>query len=195
MKAGGAYAYDADTNAWYLKDTGGTEAITDNSFGSIGRISLAFSLLAITIGISTLDASMLEGDSFYLVGLYLIPIGILFWEINSMDVLSSQSRMIGAFMLLIVALSSMPLMSEVNTVDGELFKAGIVFDIIFLSSPIAAFILINKRGLDRDHLNRTADQIMLCVLLVIGMLDQSGCLLYTSPSPRDLSTSRMPSSA
>ena len=25
--------------------------------------------------------------------------------------------------------------------------------------------------------------------------DYSGCLLYTSPSPRDLSTSRMPSSA
>ena len=25
--------------------------------------------------------------------------------------------------------------------------------------------------------------------------DQHGCLLYTSPSPRDLSTSRMPSSA
>ena len=25
--------------------------------------------------------------------------------------------------------------------------------------------------------------------------NQSGCLLYTSPSPRDLSTSRMPSSA
>ena len=88
--------------------------------------------------------------------------------------------MIGAFMLLIVALSSMPLMSDVNTVDGELFKAGIVFDIIFLSSPIAAFVLINKRGLDRDHLNRTADQIMLCVLLVIGMLDQSGGLLFLS---------------
>ena len=29
---------------------------------------------------------------------------------------------------------------------------------------------------------------------IIGTLD-SGCLLYTSPSPRDLSTSRMPSSA
>ena len=25
--------------------------------------------------------------------------------------------------------------------------------------------------------------------------DEGGCLLYTSPSPRDLSTSRMPSSA
>ena len=28
-----------------------------------------------------------------------------------------------------------------------------------------------------------------------GMLKVNGCLLYTSPSPRDLSTSRMPSSA
>ena len=27
------------------------------------------------------------------------------------------------------------------------------------------------------------------------ILDMNGCLLYTSPSPRDLSTSRMPSSA
>ena len=28
-----------------------------------------------------------------------------------------------------------------------------------------------------------------------GFLEYDGCLLYTSPSPRDLSTSRMPSSA
>ena len=30
---------------------------------------------------------------------------------------------------------------------------------------------------------------------LIASLDPSNCLLYTSPSPRDLSTSRMPSSA
>ena len=29
----------------------------------------------------------------------------------------------------------------------------------------------------------------------IGLVGANGCLLYTSPSPRDLSTSRMPSSA
>ena len=29
----------------------------------------------------------------------------------------------------------------------------------------------------------------------VGMMTESDCLLYTSPSPRDLSTSRMPSSA
>ena len=178
-KAMGAYTYDSETNAWYVKEVEETELASIKSYGSIGRISLAFSLLAVTIGISTLDPSVLSGDQFYLVGLYIIPIGILFWEINSMDVLSSESRMIGAFMLLIIAAASLTLMLQVDHTDG-LFKAGIVYDIMFLSSPIAAFVLINKRGLDRDHLNRTADQIMLCVLLIIGIFDQSGGLLFLS---------------
>ena len=179
MKASGAYAYDSETNAWYFKEVDEEEMSMDNSYGSIGRVSLAFSLLAITIGISTLQSSMLQGDTFYLVGLYVIPIGILFWEINSMDVLSSQSRMIGSFMLLLIAASSMPLMLNVEHTDG-LFRAGILFDLIFLSAPIGAFLLINKRGLDRDHLSRSADQVMLCVLLIIGMMDQSGGLLFLS---------------
>ena len=33
------------------------------------------------------------------------------------------------------------------------------------------------------------------VVRTIAMGSSEGCLLYTSPSPRDLSTSRMPSSA
>ena len=32
-------------------------------------------------------------------------------------------------------------------------------------------------------------------LTIVGIIDHWDCLLYTSPSPRDLSTSRMPSSA
>ena len=87
--------------------------------------------------------------------------------------------MIGAFMLLLIAASSMPLMFEAEHSDG-LFKAGILYDLMFLSAPIGAFVLINKRGLDTDHLSRPADQVMLCVLLVIGMLDQSGGLLFLS---------------
>ena len=31
--------------------------------------------------------------------------------------------------------------------------------------------------------------------MAAGLLDNSGCLLYTSPSPRDRTRSRMPSSA
>ena len=126
-----------------------------------------------------LDPEVLVGDTFYLVLLYMIPIGILMWEIRSMDVISSQSRMIASFMLLIIAASSIPLMFNVEHSDG-LFKAGIVYDIMFLSAPISAFALIKKRGLDREHLSRSADQVMLCVLLVLGMLDQSGGLLFLS---------------
>ena len=39
--------------------------------------------------------------------------------------------------------------------------------------------------------------VLLVVILIFGTkkLKNMGCLLYTSPSPRDLSTSRMPSSA
>ena len=34
-----------------------------------------------------------------------------------------------------------------------------------------------------------------CAYLAVESYSGKGCLLYTSPSPRDLSTSRMPSSA
>ena len=35
----------------------------------------------------------------------------------------------------------------------------------------------------------------IAIASTLALQHQSGCLLYTSPSPRDLSTSRMPSSA
>ena len=50
-------------------------------------------------------------------------------------------------------------------------------------------------------LRRGSNQVLSDISLVLeagqvlGVLGPNGCLLYTSPSPRDLSTSRMPSSA
>ena len=66
LRAAGAYAYDSETNAWYIKEPEETEILDEASFGSIGRISLAFSLLAITIGISTINPDVISGDGFYL---------------------------------------------------------------------------------------------------------------------------------
>ena len=43
-----------------------------------------------------------------------------------------------------------------------------------------------EHSLDRDEFNFS---------LEVGSAGATACLLYTSPSPRDLSTSRMPSSA
>ncbi len=56
INAAGSYSYDAETNAWYLKD-GAEEATEMRSYGTIARPSLAFALLAISIGISTLDSA------------------------------------------------------------------------------------------------------------------------------------------
>ena len=48
----------------------------------------------------------------------------------------------------------------------------------------------------REDLCRTSDLFIAKETVIYAVQDQFGnCLLYTSPSPRDLSTSRMPSSA
>ena len=51
-----------------------------------------------------------------------------------------------------------------------------------------------REGLGVLLRGRTVPEPVLAEELV-GRLDREDCLLYTSPSPRDLSTSRMPSSA
>jgi hypothetical protein len=177
VNAAGSYSYDAETNAWYLKDEA-DKATEMRSYGTIARPSLAFALLAISIGISTLDPSVLL-ESYFAVGLYLLPVSLLIYEVYKMDIISSESRALGTLWLLIIAGASMPLMTEarMDHVDG-LFKAGIVWDLVFLLTPVAVHGIITKRGLDRDVLNRSADQVMLGGLLALGMLDQSGGLLF-----------------
>ena len=182
VNAAGSYFYDAETNAWYLKEESSVpakETVETRSYGTIARPSLAFALLAISIGISTLDSGVLLNSNYYIIGIYLLPISLLIYEVYRMDVISSESRALGTLMLLVIAGASMPLMSEarMDHTDG-LFKAGIVWDLVFLLAPVAVHAIITKRGLDRDVLNRGADQVMLGGLLVLGMFDQSGGLLF-----------------
>ena len=180
VNAAGSYSYDAETNAWYLKGESEEEPMEPHSYGSIARPSLAFALLAITVGVSTLDLDVLL-NSYSLVGLYLIPVSLLIYEVYRMDVISSESRAFGTLMLLIIAAASMPLMAGAQGEHtDDLFKAGIVWDIVFLLAPIAVYGIITKRGLDKEVLNRGADQVMLGGLLILGMFDQSGGLLFLS---------------
>ena len=180
VNAAGSYFYDAETNAWYLKEESSVpakETVGTRSYGTIARPSLAFALLAITIGISTLEPGVLLGEKYYIIGLYLLPISLLIYEVYRMDIISSESRALGTLMLLVIAAASMPLMTQTH-VDEGLFKAGIIWDLVFLLAPVAVHAIITKRGLDRDVLNRGADQVMLGGLLVLGMFDQSGGLLF-----------------
>ena len=54
--------------------------------------------------------------------------------------------------------------------------------------------IILARKLDEDI---TPEEVVACMvgLKLARLAEDISCLLYTSPSPRDLSTSRMPSSA
>ena len=56
-----------------------------------------------------------------------------------------------------------------------------------IQPPAGLFSLLKETGRDLDY-NRAGENLEL-------LCDSAVCLLYTSPSPRDLSTSRMPSSA
>ena len=67
----------------------------------------------------------------------------------------------------------------------------------FLSSGTADQLDVDERGIAiscASHAGTNAHAREAFRLLWKAELD-SACLLYTSPSPRDLSTSRMPSSA
>ena len=55
------------------------------------------------------------------------------------------------------------------------------------TSSMRAWVLTDLAAQMQDDYNQAYE--------ACGTSHDSGCLLYTSPSPRDLSTSRMPSSA
>ena len=57
------------------------------------------------------------------------------------------------------------------------------------STPSSHFDLRRQDDVERFFKNNEPEYVYLAAAKV------GGCLLYTSPSPRDLSTSRMPSSA
>ena len=69
--------------------------------------------------------------------------------------------------------------------------------------PISTFvILFNSKGAIIYIFETIVEKkcppishVICCILSFVGMVMVISCLLYTSPSPRDLSTSRMPSSA
>ena len=72
-----------------------------------------------------------------------------------------------------------------KTVEG--FLAGLFIGTLFMTLNIAI-------NLDKSYLSSFLVSILFISLGVVGDLFMS-CLLYTSPSPRDDATSRMPSSA
>ena len=80
-----------------------------------------------------------------------------------------------------------PVDESVGGMGGHIFRRTIHIAMIFIP-----FLYFEYGGTISSGINLELNQLVSILLLVIVLGD---CLLYTSPSPRDLSTSRMPSSA
>ena len=90
------------------------------------------------------------------------------------------------------------------SIDGNATIESIRIDLCDSSFSILSNYLTTNIGSDRAIVDINGQDIetqassigATCIKFTITIRDWSaGCLLYTSPSPRDLSTSRMPSSA
>ena len=175
------WKYSSEHHAWIKSEEPDKEGKEPTKWGELARFSLIFSLITITFGLSTLDPS---GGSISLVLplLLLLPIGLLIHQVMSMDSISSYTRCIGAMHLLFIALFSAPLIGGLQ--DGQsknsVLQLGVLHDLMFLAAPMAVNALIVKRGLDEEGLSRTADNLMMGLLLLLGCFDASGGLLFIS---------------
>ncbi len=82
--------------------------------------------------------------------------------------------------------------NETVNIRGWIYRTRSSGNIIFIIVRDATGVLqctITKDNVSDDEFNNAKKA------LIESSLELRGCLLYTSPSPRDLSTSRMPSSA
>ena len=82
---------------------------------------------------------------------------------------------------------SVLLIAEHNNKELKSFTLNAVTAASQIDSDVHALVIGNNCG----DVTKAASEIP----LVKKVISVEGCLLYTSPSPRDLSTSRMPSSA
>ena len=54
----------------------------------------------------------------------------------------------------------------------------ILFDIMLLAGPLGISMMLDKKGLNDETLNKNADVVTLIGLLIIGLFDTSGGLLF-----------------
>ena len=85
---------------------------------------------------------------------------------------------------------SIIILSEKSSVDKFQTKGLIILVVVILGAEV--FVTI-ARGVLLEEAGKVF-QVFLLVSFEVAAYNDN-CLLYTSPSPRDLSTSRMPSSA
>ncbi len=169
--------FDIKSGTWVVPEQ--VEQEEPQSWGAISRMSLLGPLLLFSIAVSSISSENMALDIQWIV-LMIIPIGIIVKEVIDDVNASSITRMVAIWVMIIIALPvSLKLNYSASVVD-ELIINGILFDLMLLSGPIIISTLLNKKGLNEEFLDETADRITLVGLLALGLIDSSGGILFLS---------------
>ena len=171
--------YDSKTNAWVLPDANSKHDPALYSWGPLGRMSLIGPMVLFTIALTSVGVTDLAENMIWTV-LMIVPIGIIISEVLLEKEASSSGRMIATLTLIAVSFPMAVGLNEARYQTDVLYNSMILFDVMLLAGPLGISVMLDRKGLNDDSLNRTADIVTILGLLVIGLFDTSGGLLFVT---------------
>ena len=94
----------------------------------------------------------------------------LFISVVSEEEASSTGRMIATMTMIAVSLPMAISLNEARYEIGKLYSSMILFDLLLLAGPLGVSVMLEKKGLNDDSLNRSADIATLVGLLILGIV-------------------------
>ena len=149
----------------------------DYSWGPLGRMSLIGPMFLFTISLTAVGLEDLASNLIWTL-LMTIPVGIIIAEVIAEEKSSSAGRMIATLTLIVVSAPMALSLNNARYEIGEVFASMIFFDLLLLAGPLGISVMLDKKGLNDDSLNRNADIVTLVGLLILGLFDTTGGLLF-----------------
>ena len=171
--------YDSKTNAWVLPDGDTDHDPMIYSWGPLGRMSLIGPMVLFTIALTSVGITDLAQNIIWSV-LMVVPIGIIISEVLLEDEASSSGRMIATLTLIAVSFPMAVGLNDARWETGVLYNSMILFDVMLLAGPLGISVMLDKKGLNDDSLNRTADIVTMMGLLTLALFDTTGGLLFVA---------------
>ena len=167
--------FDTASNSWVVPET--DSLAVDTSWGPLGRMSLIGPMILFTVALTAVGATNLAENILWTL-MMVIPIGIIIWEVIDEDEASSTGRMIATLTMIAVAAPMAYSLNAARSEVNEIILSTIIFDILLLAGPIGISIMLDRKGLNEESLNRNADIATLLGLLLLGLFDTSGGILF-----------------
>ena len=169
--------FDSAANAWVVPEEKVEHDPMNSSLGPLGRMSLVGPMILFTVSLAAVGISDLAQNIFWTM-LMIVPIGIIIAEVVSEEKASSTGRMIATMTMIAVSLPMAISLNEARYEIGKLYSSMILFDLLLLAGPLGVSVMLEKKGLNDDSLNRSADIATLVGLLILGLFDTTGGLLF-----------------